>query len=1055
MTFIRCAALRVFLVCCLAIACSVGLLAQGTNARITGIVTDQSKAVIRGARVVAINEDTGVRYPAETNSSGIYLVPSLIPGKYRVEIESIGFKTVIKPGLVLHVQDVAEMNFEMAVGSTSETVTVSEMGVVMNTTDASVGTVVDRNFVENLPLNGRSFQDLISMTPGVVTQSPQSLTSAVGYQGDFSVNGQRTESNYYTVDGVSANTSAGYPNGNGQSATTGSVSSSTAFGTTQSLVSVDALQEFRVTTSSYSAEYGRTPGGQFSLSTRSGTNEFHGSTFDYFRNDALDATDWFNKHNGLKKTALRQNDFGGTLGGPIELPHIYSGMNRSFFFASYEGLRLTQPIAATVQYVPSLAVRASAASAIQPLLNAFPIPTGAELALSSGALSGLAPFLQSYSLPGAIDATSIRLDHSVSSRLSVFFRFSHTPSSNESRTLSDLSESLYTSNTYTLGTTGRISHNLNNETRLSFAASRSSSTYSVDTFGGAHPIDFATIFGVPDRPSYFQYQPTISISGVGTSSVGQFAADSGLHQWNVTNISNLQLGSQILRFGVDYRRLVSPINPLELSVLPVFTSRQQLLTDVTSSTTIRKADSAVPIFNELSLFIQDEWHALRSLTVSAGLRWELNPPPTEKYGNSAYTLLGNIGDPASLTLAPRGTSLWNTTWFNFAPRLGLAWTAHTNPGWETVFRGGGGAFFDTGNQTASLGFNGIGFAALKRPTGVSLPLAANQFDFSTAVVAPYTSNTVYAFPNHMQLPYSLGWNVSVEQMLGKAQAMTISYVASSGRRLLQEQVRSVTATNPNFGNIVFFPNGVTSSYQALQVQFQRSVRAGLQTLVGYTWSHSLDYGSTNISYPLQRGNSDFDVRHNLQAGLSWELPQAKVRTVLKPLTNNWAVDTRLITRTAFPVSLQGNTTSNPVTGGIYYTGVNFDKTRPVYLYSSKYPGGRAINGGANNTNTPAFTLPSGTAQGNAPRNFVRGFGATQLNVAVRKELRPSDKLRVQFRAEAFNLFNHPNFGYVSPTLSDTQFGQATKMLNQSLGTTSSLYQQGGSRSAQLSLKLLF
>ncbi len=184
-----------------------------------------------------------------------------------------------------------------------------------------MSTVIDRKFVENIPLNGRSFQDLISMTPGVVTQNPQNSLQVVGTGGDFSVNGQRTESNYYTVDGVTGNIGAGNGGGVGEAATGGVLGGSTAVGTTQTLLSVDALQEFRVQSSTYSAEFGRSPGGQFSLLTRSGTDIFHGSAFDYLRNDFFDANDWFNDYYGKPTPALRQNDFGGTLGGPLWVPN--------------------------------------------------------------------------------------------------------------------------------------------------------------------------------------------------------------------------------------------------------------------------------------------------------------------------------------------------------------------------------------------------------------------------------------------------------------------------------------------------------------------------------------------------------------------------------------------------------------------------------------------------------------------------------------------------------------------------------------------------------------
>jgi hypothetical protein len=323
------------------------------------------------------------------------------------------------------------------------------------------------------------------MTPGVVTLSSQQGAS-IGYQGDFSVNGQRTESNSYSVDGVSGNINAGFPNGYPQAATGGTIAAGTALGTTQSLISVDALQEFRISSSSYSAEFGRFPGGQISLSTRSGTDAFDGTAFDYLRNDYFDANDWFNDHNGVKKTAVRQNDFGATMGGPIILPFLYQGRNRSFFFASYEGLRLMVPTAATIQYVPSLAVRSGATSNLLPIFNAFPMPTGSEIQIACTAAaancpsgsppgtlvaSGLAPFVQNYSLPGNIDSTSIRLDHKLFSRSNLFFRVGYTPTSSNTRLLSSQSKYELSATTYTAGLTNQFTNSLSNELRFGYPSS--------------------------------------------------------------------------------------------------------------------------------------------------------------------------------------------------------------------------------------------------------------------------------------------------------------------------------------------------------------------------------------------------------------------------------------------------------------------------------------------------------------------------------------------------------------------------------------------------------
>src|SRR3984885_4066354 len=286
-------------------------IAQVSSASLTLAIADSSGAVVREAEVVLRNVDTNQEQNSTSNTSGGTTFPFLKPGVYSAVVSKPGFSDVAVNNIRLNVGDQKQLNLVLKIGSAETSVTVDGSGLTINTTDGSVSTVIDQKFVANIPLNGRSFQDLISMTPGVVTATPQSAGTSPGSNGDFSVNGQRTESNYYTVDGVAANVSAGPSTGSGYGAA-GVVAATSALGTTQSLLSVDDLQEFRVESSSYSAEYGRSPGGQLTFVTRSGTNDFHGSAYDYLRNGWFDANDWFNDELGQPKEGLHQNDFGGT-----------------------------------------------------------------------------------------------------------------------------------------------------------------------------------------------------------------------------------------------------------------------------------------------------------------------------------------------------------------------------------------------------------------------------------------------------------------------------------------------------------------------------------------------------------------------------------------------------------------------------------------------------------------------------------------------------------------------------------------------------------------------
>jgi hypothetical protein len=1043
------------LVALFSVGIQLSALAQATSASLSVSIADTTGAVILNAGVVIRNMDTNQEQRSVSGKSGSANFSFLKPGHYALTVSKDKFADIAVDNILLNVGDERQLQLVLKVGSATQTVNVDGSGSTMNTTDASVSTVIDRRFVANMPLNGRSFQDLISMTPGVVTASPQGNqgTGAIGYSGDFSVNGQRTESNYYTVDGVTANIGAGNGYGTPQAGSSGGIAAGTAFGTTQSLASVDELEEFRVNSSTYSAEHGHSPGGQFELLTRSGTKAFHGTAFDYLRNNFFDANDWFNDHYGKPEPALRQNDFGGTFGGPVWLPEIYNGRERTFFFASFEGLRITQPHAAAIQYVPDSFMRQQAAAALQQILNAYPLQNGFDYGTATS--PNLAQFTESYSLPGSVNSTSARFDHTFFPKLNSFFRFSNTSSSTATRTESVLNSLKFNTRTYTLGMTSPFSRSLVNEFRLGFSHSEASGAGVIDGFGGAQPINLASAVGAGQ---YHHALPEllIAVSGVGSAILETPNAQNLQSQWNVTDTLSITSGRHQIKGGIDYRWIRSPEAPASPFALAFYSGAASVLNNAALIGAVTVNESAVPMFQQFAAYVQDEWHLRSSISLSAGLRWELNPQLSEENGNIPYTLLGSIWNPSSLQLAPKGTPLWNTSKYNFAPRLGIAWMAYSTPGWETVFRTGGGVYFDTSNEVATQGYSGVGYTAdgLYRP--FSLPFSAAQLAITPSVDAPYTSAPVYAFPAHMQAPYTLQWNVSIEQALGRSQTFTTSYVGSNGRRLVGEQELSVNTLNPNFNLVYYFPNNITSSYQALQLKFQRSVAIGVQALASYTWSHSLDFGSNDTSLPLARGNSDFDVRHNLQAGLTWDLPKPRFNRYGDAILMDWGFDARVLMQTAFPITLGGATEINPATGNEYLSGLNYDPSKPIYLYGQQYPGGRAINGGVNNAANPAFTQPTGTnVSGNAPRNFVRGFGLQQFNLAARRQFPLYKETSLQFRAEAFNVLNRPNFGFVDPTIADATFGQPTAMLNGSLATMASQYQQGGARSMQFSLRLQF
>ena len=485
-----------------------------------------------------VNDSTGLHYETDSNSDGVYLVTNLPPGSYRIQVSKIGFKTLIKPEITLNVQDAIAVNFTLPLGAVSETLTVEAGVPLVNTESAAVSTVVDRQFAENLPLNGRSFQTLIQLTPGVVL-TPSNQEDA----GQFSVNGQRASSNYWMVDGVSANIGIGLNAGNfGGNGLAGGLGSFSALGGTNSLVSVDAMQEFRIQTSTYAPEFGRTPGAQISIVTRSGTNRFHGTLFDYLRNDVLDANNWFNGYVNsppLPKARERQNDFGGTFSGPIR-------KDRTFFFFSYEGLRLRLP-ETTLTTVPDLGAREAAIPAMQPYLNAYPKPNGAD-----DPLAGTAQFNASYSNPASLDAYSLRLDHRLTERLSVFGRYNDSPSEivgrgSTSGPLSTLNRKRIKTQTATVGGTLLLSSAATNDIRFNYSRTDASSFSFQDDFGGAVPLA-SLPFPAPYDGSNGKLTFNILQLQNGVNVVGQQGRELQ-RQLNIVDGFSALIGSHTLKVG--------------------------------------------------------------------------------------------------------------------------------------------------------------------------------------------------------------------------------------------------------------------------------------------------------------------------------------------------------------------------------------------------------------------------------------------------------------------------------------------------------------------------
>jgi hypothetical protein len=1004
-------------------------------------------------------------------------------------VTAAGFKIVDVTDLVVNVQDHLEQNFKLAVGSVSESVTVEGGPSSVETESATVSTVVDRNFAENLPMNGRSFQSLIQLTPGVV------LTANNGTDtGQFSINGQRANANYWMVDGVSANIGISAIAGP-RSGLAGTLGSTSVLGGTNSLVSVDALQEFRIQTSTYAPEFGRTPGGQISIVTRSGTNQFHGTAFDYLRNDVLDANDWFANNKGLAKPQERQNDFGGTFSGPIV-------NGKTFFFFSYEGLRLRLPQTAATLVPDTNPLdpfsRQFADPALLLYINAYPLPNGTKAVDEQGNLiPGVAQFNASYSDPGTLDAYSLRVDHKLNDRLNIFGRYDHSPSKLSQRgsggaSLSVVNPQTTTTQTATVGATWAISPVAANDFRFNYSRTDASTSAQLDSFGGAVPLGtlpFPSPFTT--RNGFFQF--VVSSLGNNPALLAGSEGHNQQRQFNIVDSVSMQKGSHNLKLGVDYRRLSPHSEFVPYKQEPFFLDIPSAETGTLFFSQEQSSLPATFLFRNLGVFAQDTWHIVPRLTMTYGLRWDVDFVPSSIDGPKFNAVTGfNLSDLSNLALLPHGAQPYKTKWGNLAPRIGLAYQVSESQRWQTVLRGGFGVFFDLASSEAgnTLSSGAYPFGALGAAFGIPIggtatfPLSPDDAKPPQIVPPNASSGTLFAFDPSLALPYTLQWNVAVEQALGKQQTLSVSYVGAAGRRLIQ--TAAISTPNLNLFGAELITNGATSDYDALQVQFQRRLSRGLQALASYSWSHSLDTGSAGstgnganalsaLNSKINRGPSDFDVRNGLSIALTYDVPAPKGNVFAKAILRGWSTENIVQAQSAQPVDVFYSVFGQLSNG--FQTNGRPDAVagQPLYLYGPQYPGGKAFNPAAFISPPlapagcdPAVDFPCfPVRQGNLSRNALRGFGSTQWDFAVHREFVIRELLKLQFRAELFNVLNHPNFGPPSgdlggPTSPNPQFGQSSQMLGRSLaggfvgaGAFDPLYQLGGPRSIQLGLKLSF
>jgi len=940
----------------LSLSMAAGLLAQSDSANLSGTVSDPSGAVVPNATVQATNEDTNVGQSTRTNSAGLYSFPSLAPGRYRISVKNTGFKESVRTDLTLHVGDTVSENFRMEVGSVTDSATVVAAAPTINTQDASVGTVVEQEFLQSMPLNGRSFQSLITITPGVNTVPVNAAT-----QGQFVVNGQRADTNYFSVDGVSAMANPSSAGNTLSSGGVGAGATTVASGGYQNLASIDALQEFRITTSTFAPEFGSTPGGQISLVTRGGTNSFHGDAFDYLRNTVLDANDWFRNATAQSRPIVIQNDFGGVVGGPII-------KNKLFFFTSYEGLRLQNPTP-TSSPVPTASARALAAQAtnngvtgyMAQFLNAWALPTGNPSTPCTNTTTCIANDVGSFPGTTKLDAFSIRGDYNLSSKSNVFFRYTHTPSQLLNATTVDNNATTYGSQTYTSGWSYIFSSRATNDARFN---------YSYNTrVASALPINFSDDLTKIFPAGYAQPAAGYDLSNIAFAITGFTGGVTGFslseHSTNQSDASinildtvSYVVGTHAIKFGFDFRQLTADVaQPAynngnnsfallagiptpNLCTVGTLTGLPPYICGNASTVNLQHIGPTDFRFRQFAAYVQDTWKVNQRLSVTYGVRWQVMPSVASVNNAAAFAIQPssfNLSNLKNLVIAPLGTELYGTRWADFSPRLGFAYQLRTDPKWGTVLRAGGGVFYDTGAQlaTQSQGPYANRVNNTTAPnifTFVPFPLAAGS-PFTTpapfASAAPFNDGSdILVVPNARQ-PYVYQSNFTIEQQLGQLQTLTVSYVGANGRNLVGDLNYPSIAVNPaqlgtgaggTGDSISLFGNFGRSFYNALQTKIQRQVSHGLGILGNYTWSHSTDNASQNtllavylptpsqlsagLPTTLERASSDFDVRHTVGFSVVYDVPTAfGSNRIAKAIVGKWSLGSIYHFQTALPMDL--------------------------------------------------------------------------------------------------------------------------------------------------------
>ncbi len=1037
---------------CIAALLNCAFLAYGQDTSILfGQVVDPSGSAIPEAKLVLTDATHGLVRNASSGSDGIFVFDRVPAGTYKLEVEREGFSRLTMESVVILSRNRQSLHIELQLAAIANSVTVSDTteGVA---SDSGTGTSVDQDYLRHLPVNGRSIDTLMQTAPGVVSSAGPGMN----------VNGLRASMNYYTVDGVSLGSGMmmggpmmGGPGGPGAGGGGGGGVGPGAGG-----MSLDSLAELNVQTSTYAAEFGRTPGAQVAMVSRGGSNQFHGDVFSYNGRDNMNASDWFANRYGLPRGDMSLNQYGGGLGGPVI-------KDRTYFYVNYERQNSTLPTTTLVN-VPSAATRASAPAVLKPYLAVYPVANGALLE------DGAAQFSGQFTSPIHGQSASLRLDHTFNPTMTGFLRYGWSKNDGTGRgedmTTPNVVHNMTGTQQSLVGAlTQMIRPNVSNDLRVSFSAGSSTSNSWMDSFGGGSPLSASTVFpaGVTTANGAYSF----SVMGVSGYS---FSPKLTNHQYSMNAVDGLSMlaGKHQYKMGVDVR-----ISAARNQMMPYSQSVSFNGLGTTTDTYFwgalfslvpnfynvsSSAGSTYPYVTNFSAYIQDTFKLLPRTTVTYGIRWDVNPAPMAWKGQKPFAI-----SSVSSERVTQNEPLFDTRWTDMAPRMGVSHQLRTKPGQETVIHAGFGAYHDTSVGSALMAFSGAPYVASYMETLPDFPLSSDLIaPRSLPARTPY--GVVNAAQRNLQSPLVYQFSIGVQRNFGRSQIANIKYAGSRGSRLL---ISDRTPTFSNYYQVLSkATNDASSQYNAMQVQYVRRLSTRLSTQVAYTWAKSIDdsSGEGMMGFATmsggRRGPSDFDIRHLLNWSGNFNLPAPKLPGV-GLILRDWAIDWMATARTSTPFDIMG--TSQLTSNGEDLTDIMesgrdrktyqsmFSRVRPNYIGGHVWRRDISVPGGKR-LNRDAFEMPDTYTQGNLGRNSLRGFGLAQLDLSIRRQINVAERYKLNLVGQAFNITNSPAFAnprsMESGDYNSANFGVATRILSSGVAGYS---HAGGPRSIQVSLRLQF